>query len=191
MLSVRDGFPMPRLPRAIGSDRFLSSKASVYPVVQLDIPLQPTVITLVAGAVAQSVAIDVSVLALFGKLGQAFREYAIVGARLEIRPNNLVAPAGVTIAFLDETSAAAPAASDAKDRPKLDMLNAALSVPGGYRLDWTPRDILDLDYVSTGTTFTPLWLKFFASVADTFTLATTTGQYIVTGALALTFRGYV
>lgn len=187
----RAEFPQPRLPGLIGSDRNLSSKNSVYPTVNLDVPITPTKASLVAGAVAASIALDTTVMSLFGKLGAAFREYAIVGARLEIRPNNFAVTAGIAKAYLDETSSAVPTASDAKDRPCVDMLCAPIFQPGGYHVMWTPRDLLDLDYVSTGTNFTPVYLKIFASVADTFTQATTTGDFIVTGAIALTFRGYV
>jgi len=187
----RAEFPQPRLPGLIGADRNLSQANSVYPTVKLDVPITPQVVTLVAGAVAASIPLDTTILALFAKLGAAFREYAIVGARLEIRPNNFANTAGLGLAVIDETAAAAPIASDAKDRPHLDMLCAPVFVPGGYHVSWTPRDILDLDYNSTGTNFTPAWLKIFASVADTYTVATTTGQFLVTGALALTFRGYV
>lgn len=187
----RAEFPQPRLPRLLGSDRSLSQANSVYPTVQLDVPLAPQVVSLVAGAVAASIPLDTTILSLFSKLGAAFREYAIVGARLELRMNNIATTAGLVIAFIDEDSSGAPSASDAKDRPKLDLLCAPTFVPGGYHISWTPRDLLDLDYVSTGTNFTPAWLKIFASVADTFTTSSTTGQVLVTGALALTFRGYV
>lgn len=187
----RAEFPQPRLPSILGSDRSLSSRNSVYPVIKLDVPLTPQKASIVAGVLATAIPLDTTVMALFGKLGAAFREYAIVGSRLEIRINNATVTAGIVMCYLDETTAAVPTASDAKDRPRLDVLVSPQFTQGSYRMGWTPRDLLDLDYVSTGTNFTPVWLKLFASVADTFTTATTAADVIVTGTMALEFRGYV
>lgn len=184
-------FPQPRIPRLLGSDRDLPAQLSVYPRVKLDIPIAPQVATLTAGAVAASVSLDTTLVANWAtRFASLFREYAIVGAALELRPNNIAVTAGLIAAFIDEETATAPTQSDMQDRPKLDMTCGPLFVPRAYRIQWSPRDILDLDFVSTGTNFTPAWLKVFSSVAATYTTNTTTGQVLITGTLALEFRGY-
>ena len=185
-------FPQPRLPRLIGSDRDLAAGNSVYPVVKLDVPFVPQVATIVAGAVAAVIPIDLTIVNAWAtRFATLFREYAICGAHFEIRPNNIANTAGIVKVFIDEQSAAAPTAADAVDRPSLDVTCGPIFEPRAYRLGWKPADILDLDYVSTATTFTPAWLKVLATVANTFTSAATTGQVLVTGTFACQFRGYV
>ncbi len=184
-------FPQPRIPRLLGSDRDLPAGNSVYPKVRIDVPIAPQVATLVSGAVAAVVALDTSLIANWStRFASLFKEYAIVGAALELRPNNIAVTAGIVAAFLDEKSNAAPSQADMQDRPKLDMTCGPLFVPRAYRIKWMPGDLLDLDYTSSATNYTPVWLKIFSSVAATYTTATTTGQILVTGTLALEFRGY-
>jgi hypothetical protein len=150
------------------------------------------VASIAAGAVAAVFPLDLTLVNGFAtRFASLFREYAIVGASIEIRLNNTAVTAGIIEAFIDEETNAAPTANDAANRPRLDMTVGPIFEPRAYRMKWKPRDILDLDYVATGTTFTPAWLKVFGSVANTFTTATTTGQVIVTGTLAFCFRGYV
>lgn len=156
----------------------------------MDVPIIAQAPQLVAGSVAQAIALDTTLIRNFSsRFASLFREYAIVGAALEIRPNEIVNPAGVAYVYLDEETATIAALAEAEDRPRIDMLLANQSVPGAYRLDWKPQDLLDLDFVSTATNFTPVWLKIQAATA-TGTSASTTGQVVITGSLAFEFRGY-
>jgi len=185
-------FPQPRLPWRLGADTQLPQALSVYPNLALDVPIIPALATIAAGATALSLPLDLTQVFNFAlRFATLFREYAIVGARLEIRPQNVSPAGGIIAAFLDEQSAAAPTGPDAVNRPRLDMTAAPLTVPKAYHIDWKPRDILDLDYVSTATTFTPVWLKIYTDTANFFAPAAMTGQVIVTGTLAFQFRGYV
>lgn len=175
----------------LGSDRDLTVGNAVYPYVLLDVPIGPQAAAIAAGALAASVALDTALIPGWAtRFASLFREYAIVGASIEVRLNNVATTSGLVAAFLDEQSSAAPVAADMQDRPKLDMTCGPLFVPRAYRIKWKPRDLLDLDFVATGTNFTPVWLKLFASVANTYTNAATTGQVLVTGTLAFVFRGY-
>lgn len=188
----RASFPRPSLPFRLGADTRLPQNLSVYPVVKLDVPIIPFQATIAAGATSLSVAIDPNAVFAFStRFASLFREYAILGARLELRPQNISPAGGVCAAFLDEQVAAAPTGPQAVNRPRLDMTLAPLTVPKAYHLDWTPRDLLDLDYVSTATTFTPVWLKIYTDTPNFFTPASTTGQILVTGTIAFQFRGYV
>jgi hypothetical protein len=190
--SFRAEFPQPRLPRILGADRSLSSERSVYPFVNLDVPIGQVTSLITAGGAAASVPLDLTQIPSFStRFASLFREYAIVGARLELRLNNTLNNAGLVCGYLDEQSSAAPTANECASRPRLDMLLTQQFQPGSYRMSWKPRDLLDLDFVNTATTFTPVWLKIFTNVANFGTTASTTGQVIVTGTLALVFRGYV
>jgi hypothetical protein len=190
--SFRASFPQPRLPKLLGSATKLGAQSSVYPIIPLDLPMVQQTVLVATGAMAGVVPIDKTIIQAFAtRFASTFREYAIVGARFEVRVNNAVAPAGVASCFIDEESASVPTATDALDRPRIDVLIAAQTVPGSYRLDWIPRDILDLDYTAIGTTFTPAYLKLYTNVADFGALAGTSAQVIVTGALAFVFRGFV
>jgi hypothetical protein len=191
--SFKAEFPQPRLPKLLGSAKALTNKTSVYPTISLDVPILQEVVSIAAGNAAGVVAIDISKISNFTtRFGALFKEYAIVGARFELRMNNVVQGAGVIGVYLDEISATAPGAGSTLDSARVDVLISPQFTAGGsYRIDWTPRDILDLDYVSTGTTFTPLYLKAFCNVASFNTLAATTGDLIITGALAIELRGYV
>jgi hypothetical protein len=148
-------------------------------------------VAIVAGAAATAIGLDLTrVQDWTTRFATLFKEYAIVGARLEIRPQNIANTAGIIAAYLDEQSGAAPTAVEALHRPRLDMTAGPLFVPKAYHIDWTPLDLLDLDFVDVATTFSPVWLKIFTNVANFGTLATTTGEVLVTGTLALEFRGY-
>jgi len=123
-----------------------------------------------------------------------FRDYAIVGANFEVRcgSQTSVVPTGIIAAFIDEESAAAPAAAAAMNRPRLDILPVPQTVPGAYRLKWSPRDLQDLDYMSNATTVTLAWLKLYTDVGN-FGANATAGaqiQVVVTGTLRFWFRGY-
>jgi hypothetical protein len=164
----------------------------VYPRVKLDAPFKLSISSIAAGVLAASIPLDITqVLDWATRFQTLFREYAIVGARMEIRVQNVSPAAGIVAAYIDEQAAAAPTATEAIHRPKLDMVAGPLTVPKSYHIDWTPRDILDLDFVSTATTFTPAWLKLYTDVGNFGANVAMTGQVIITGSLAFEFRGYV
>jgi hypothetical protein len=189
----RAEFPRPRIPRLLGAAQNLGNAISVYPNgLELDVPILQQFLTIVAGALAGVIPIDTTIINAFGaRFGAVFKEYAIVGAKLELRPNNMAVTSGMTGAYLDENSNAAPTAGTTANVPRLDLLNAPLFDVKPYLLTWTPRDLLDLDYVPVATNFTPVWLKLFTDQANFGSQATTTGQWVVTGSLAFQFRGYI
>ena len=184
-------FAKPRIPRLLGAAEVLGNSLSVYPTVNLDIAIKPQQFSIAAGAVTGAIGFDpATIVNGYNTRFQAFREWVVLGANLEIRLNNVANTQGYILAYLDEKSSAAPTAAEATQRPRLDMTCGPLFERKPYRLQWTPRDLTDESYTPFGTSFSPCYLKVFASNADTFTGATTTGQIIVTGSLALQFRGY-
>lgn len=189
--SFRMSFPKPRIPQLLGAARALGDSQSVYPHVKLDMPISQINQPIAAGAVAVSVALNFSLINNWStRVATLFREYAIVGAKLEVRINNVTTPAGILAVFMEEEVNTMPTAARTLNRPRLDVLIAQQTVPGAYTITWTPRDILDLDYVDVATSFNPVYLNMYTDVANLGTLAGTAAEVIVTGALALEFRGF-
>jgi hypothetical protein len=189
----RAQFPKPRLPRLLGAVTNLPAGVSVYPHVKLDVPIVQQTFLIVAGALAASMPIDVTLIQAFAtRFATLFREYAVVGLTVEVQCNNIATTSGRAAIFIDETTAGAPTAAQALGRPRLDLAVGPLFTPNAPKVSWVPQDIVDLDYFSTSAPGTSTaWLKIYTDVANFGTQAATTGQIIVTGALALEYRGYV
>jgi hypothetical protein len=190
---ARMGLPVPRLPFLIGSAVNLSAKDSIYPrMVKLDVPINPTFTSLVAGNVATAIALQITTLCQnWTSFQNLFGEYAIVGARLELRFNAAVNPQGLVVVYIDEKTSAAPTAAIGLSAPHLDMMVQNTESPSRHLVEWKAADVIDIDWTSTSSgADVPAYLKVFANTASTGTSATTTGQVCITGALALCFRGY-
>jgi hypothetical protein len=185
-------FPQPRLPSLLGAAQRLNAGQAVYPMVSLDIPIEVDTAAIVAGATASTIPLDTTIIPNWGsRFASLFREYSVVGANLEIRLSNVVNPAGVVTIFIDEKSGAAPTAQQGQNRPRVDAMVQNMTMIKPYQLKWKPADFLDLQWTITSVNSTDAFLQIFTSVASFFTTATTTGTVIVTGALAVDFRGYV
>jgi len=134
---------------------------------------------------------DTSLIPSFAtRVGSLFNEYAIVGLLLEFRVNQVINPSGVVNVYVDEKSNAGPTLSESRNTPHIEVAVLTPSTQRVQRLKWTATDLLDLQWTDTSVNEIPLYLKFFASVAGTFTTATTSCQIIVTGSIALALRGY-
>lgn len=189
----RLSFPQPRLPQFLGSTKSLAPRNAIYPAnVGLDVPFTPNPVAITAGSVTVNQNLDLSQINAFAsRFASLFREYCIVGARVEIRLNVMSASAqGVVKAWIDEDSAAAPTLSNALNRATLDIALVGAPIDKVYVINWKPLDYLDLDWTDTGTTFTPAFLKLYGTTS-TGLAAASAGQLIVTGTLAFCFRGYV
>jgi hypothetical protein len=187
------GLPLGRLPVVLGSDKELSPNRTVYPVLRsLSAPIIPFQTVVTAGAVAQVLTINPQSLIknFASRFGALFDEYCTVGLDLEFRVVTVGVPQGSVKVILDEKNAAAPT-NAVLDQPSLDMVLTTTESPSRYHLKWKAQDYNDLVWTSTTVTFTPCYVKLFASNADTLTGATTTANIAVTGSLAMDFRGYV
>jgi len=187
----RMSFPKPRIPRLLGSAQSLSAANSVYPRVDLDVPFVGSQQAIAAGALSVSIPLDTTAVANFStRFGSVFREYAIVGANIEVRCQGpIAAQQGMFVAAINEKDGTAPSAS-ILDCPRVDVLISTTESPNVHKVKWAPRDFLDLQWTGVATNVIPAWLKLFASQAATFTGAATTANVVVTGTLALSFRGY-
>jgi len=183
--------PIPRIPRTIGAAQALSAKNSVYPYVNLDFPISPMTFNIGTGAIAAVQNMDTSLVANFAtRVTSLFNEYAIVGLLLEFRVNQVLNPSGFATVFLDEKGAAAPTLAESRNTPHLEVAIITPSTQRVQLIRWKAEDLLDLNWTDTSVNSIPLYLKIFASIAGTSTLANTSCQVLVTGAIALCLRGY-
>ncbi len=82
---LRIDMPVPRLPRWLGTPNLRSSN-SVYPRVDLDIPITLVTFNVSGGALTGVANIDNGLIPSFStRFGSLFKEFAIVGARFELR----------------------------------------------------------------------------------------------------------
>lgn len=189
----RMGLPIPRLPVLIGSATSLSSRNAVYPrLVKFDIPIDPVFVTLAAGNLASVINIQITTLCSnWASFQNLFSEYSVVGARFELRVNEVTNPQGLFLAYIDEKNSAAPTAAIALSSPHLEGLISQTESPSRHMISWKAADVLDIDWTPTSSgADVPAYLKLFSNTASTGTSATTVGQIAVTGALALCFRGF-
>jgi hypothetical protein len=188
--------PVGRLPVRVAGTHLLRASKTIYPpMVKLDFPIEPLAFVMVAGVVSASQAIDANALTTLATDFYAlFQEYCLVGARFEIRVTDVVNPGGIILVYIDEKVATAPTLAQAAARPHVEMLVSNTESPNRYEIDWVASDFLDLQWGSTAAAgaspVIPSYIKFFSSVAGTFTTNTTTCQVIITGSLSFCFRGY-
>jgi hypothetical protein len=157
---------------------------------KLDIPMVAVQTSIVAGNMATSYPMNLTLIKDFAtRFGALFDEYAIVGADFEVRMSNVVNPQGIAYGLIDEKTSAVPNAS-AANSSRLDMAVNNYDTSNHYHIQWKARDYLDLEWQDIGTTYTPAWLKFYASTAETGTNASTTANILITGTFAYCFRGY-
>jgi len=185
--------PMPRLPRWIGTPN-ISANNAVYPRLNLDVPITLTQANVATGALATTINIDSSLIPNFStRFGATFKEFAIVGARFEIRLTATSTAQGFVLAYIDELSNAAPTATSINyARAELPIVSTQVDTRGSmHTVEWVARSYADLTWDAIGTSGVVAYLKLFASTGQTGTSATTAAQIAVSGAYALAFRGFI
>lgn len=186
-------FPIPRLPRLLGAGNSLASSNTVYPRVDLDLPIFIQNVGVTSGACASVIAIDPNVLvpSWSSRVQNLFREYCVVGARFEFSLTSTTNAQGCLISFMDETLATVPNAGSVYT-PHLEIpLPTYPDANIVQILSYKPSgSYTDLAWAPCSSTAVKQWLKLYASPAYTATGATTGAIVMVRGTLALAFRGY-
>lgn len=199
LITIRAGrfkldMPMPRLPLWIGTPN-LRANVSVYPRLNLDVPIGISTIGIAAGAVAQVLNIDTSQVPNWAtRFGATFKEFAIVGARFELRVTEVTAaPQGMLLAYIDENSNAAPTATAVNyAHAEIPLVNTSADTTGSiHKVEWVARSYADLTWDGIGTSGVVGYLKIFGNAANTGLSASTAGVVTVSGAFAVCFRGYI
>lgn len=184
--------PRPRLPAWIGTPN-LRQGLAIYPRVNLDVPIQMSTMGVVAGGLAQVANIDTSQIPNFAtRFGATFKEFAIVGARFEVRLCTSAVPQGLILCYVDEDSNAAPTATAQNyAHAEIPIVGSSTDTTGSlHRIEWVARSYADLTWDAIGTSGVVGYLKMFAA-AVTGTAATTTATLVLSGAFAICFRGYI
>ncbi len=165
----------------------LGSKRSVSKVWTFDLPITSAAQTVVAGALAATVSVNVqSLIARSATFLTLFQEYRIVGARFRIRVlTPFTTPQGIISCYLNEKLSSAPTANESASSPRVEVPCLAYTADKCYFIDWVARDLLDLEFTPSATTVTPLYVKFYA----TGTNASTAGSLVLDGALRVQYRG--
>ncbi len=185
-------FPVPRLPSWLGAADRLSANAAVYPRVDFDMPIVMSQQSVAAGAIANVLTIDPASLVggWASRFANTFREYCVVGFRLEITLNATTNAAGLILVFVDETLNTAPNAGSLYT-PHMEI--PIISNPDGRNqyLDYKPSgSYTDLEWTPTVSTVARQWVKFYANNTWTGTGASTTATLVVRGTMAVAFRGF-
>jgi len=147
-----------------------------------------------SGALAGVINIDTSLVRAWSTRFQTlFKEFAIVGARFEVRMTGIANPQGVLLAFVDENSSSAPtSASLDYAHAEIPIVTSAVDSTGSLHVvEWVAKSYEDLTWEPTSSAGTVAYLKLFASNADTQTANNTAANFMITGAIAVAFRGYV
>jgi hypothetical protein len=154
----------------------------------------PVLLTASAGAiVAQAIGADPTASILgWARFSALFDEYRIIGVDCILIP--LSDPASTNSCLLtgwwDEVSTAAPTANEAQER-ELDIM--CPSVVGAtyqtQKMSWRARDLADLKFVGTTTSFQPVTAKIYSANAVWGKLTGTTMVGIARLRFLLEFRG--
>lgn len=186
--------PISKLPFRLGSDTSLGARNSIYPVIHgLSVPITQVIRTSTAGVFGSSDSMNAQVLCSdwANRWQKVFDEYCMTGFSLEIRAVPVSGGSkGLVLVYLDERDSAAPTAAAAASSPRLDILPHASAMPILHRLDWVARDVTDLAWSSTSSATNPVYLKIYATPANTGTASDGVIDIYVTGTMNLDFRGF-
>jgi hypothetical protein len=184
-------FPIPRLPSWLGAADRLNANAAIYPRVNLDFPITIFNVAVVAGALAQTQAVDVTTLIpnWSSRIQNLFREYCVVGLRMEFTLTSVTNPSGVVVVFVDETLATTPNAGSLFV-PHMEV--PIVQNPDGkvQLLSYMPSgSYTDLEWTPCASPVVRQWVKFYAATG-TGTGGTTAATINCRGTIALCFRGF-
>lgn len=185
--------PVGRLPIKIGSNTSLSPDRSIYPNVVLSIPLVPFQTTMAAGALNSVLAISYTTVVenWASRFASLFDEYCIVGMSIDVDWTATSATeTGKVLVGLDEADATAPTFALMASSPHLDISVNNAFAPLRHCIKWKARDYKDLQFTSTATVVTPVYVKAYSDVANCFTTSAVTGNLNYTGEICVQFRGY-
>ncbi len=181
--------PVGRVPRSLAYSGMKASD-SIYPYVELDVPITPFTVNITSGAIAQSTDIGTGLIPNFSsRFSNLFNEYAIVGFRLEQRVVSATNASGFTVTAIDEENSANPTASILQlPHVEVPLVLGTDAMGTLHEIAWIARDYIDLSWTPTGTAHTVAYVKNFASSLNTFAAGSSSG--FMSGSLALCFRGF-
>jgi len=167
------------------------------PVVIMDIPAEPRLVTTSAAGTAAFVYAPNPVADVnnwLNRFASTFDEYRIRACTFEVVAVSLVPAAapvdcGATMFFLDEDTTIVPIAADARSRVGRLVPNNSGNQRSCFTETWTARDLKDLDYQLVTAASTPIALQAYTDQATFSTDLLSVNLFIVRPILTIEFRG--
>jgi hypothetical protein len=144
--------------------------------------------TVTSGLLAANYSVGASNIPTFStRFASTFDEYRIIKANVRVRP--VSAGSGVSRFFFNEESTSNPNATDAADRVGWELSNSNANSSSTRDFKWSPRDIDDLVFTSTGTLVNPVYFKIYTDNATYGAPIVATQLWVISAELTVEFRG--
>jgi hypothetical protein len=187
--------PISRLPFVtLGAAENLSVGASTYPNrLSMCAPVTPFEVSVVSGVPTAAVTAinpttvvngSATLVNNWSAYAKIFEEYCLVGFRLEVRYQTTAFATGVILITLDEKDGTTPTLLQ-YDKPHIELMTTINSGVDFQMIEWVPSDLSDLQWTSTSSTVTPIWMKYFSAFNSS-----SSGNILITGTLSFNFRGF-
>lgn len=121
------------------------------------------------------------------RFGSTFSEYIIAGCELELIP--LTTANGISNFWFDDAITSIPTLNEALGRVALQVSNNSANSKATTVMRWRARQLSDLTFVPTSTTYTALSFKAFTDNANFGAPTAVTQLWFVKPTLHLVFRG--
>jgi hypothetical protein len=121
------------------------------------------------------------------RFGNTYEEYRVVKCVTMLRFFSVINP-GVVCAYYEERSATVPSAASALEKASHRL--AASSSDYARSLVWTPTDLTDLNFKSTGTASSPVYIKIYTDNANFGSSIVATPYLLLEVKALVQFRGY-
>lgn len=145
--------------------------------------------TVTTGVISNSQIVQAAQIVNFAsRFGSTFDEYRILSAKFRITPVSQTT--GVTKLWFDEKSGSNPTSNEAQERTCNVLSNTNAADKSHTTMIWRARDLLDLQYTSTGTTTSnPVSFKVYTDTATFGAPIVVTPVWLVEPVLTVEFRG--
>ncbi len=163
---------------------------ALQPLAQHVVPATSLKLTSTTGTVASATVVDPTtiVTSWATRFGALYEEYRIVGVRAQ---TNFFSStnSGIIAAYWDEkTPFTTPTATIVQQRSTYKTSLSATDRP--LRMNWVPKDLLDLEYTPILTGVSPVAICFYTDTAVFGSPNTSVGLAEVSLYLTIQFRGY-
>lgn len=145
--------------------------------------------TVTTGIIASAQVVQAAQIVNFAaRFASTFDEYRILGAKFRITP--VSSTSGVSKMWFDEKSGSNPTSNEAQERTCAVLSNTNAADKSRTTMAWNARDLLDLQYTSTGTTTSnPVTFKIYTDTATFGAPIVATPTWLIEPVLRVEFRG--
>jgi hypothetical protein len=145
--------------------------------------------TVTTGVIASVISMDPTTIITnwSTRFASLYHEYRVVKARARIICFSATNP-GTLLSYWDEKSNAAP--TNAQSSETAFKRIAAADVFKEHDMTWKARDLLDLQYVASGTASNPVYWKLYTDAGNNGSAIAATNYATVDFRLLIEFRGF-